>query len=113
MLSKEGKIAQQGTLNQLQKQDGYIRSLRIETTDGSEEIKAKPTPVPKRPKVKGVTDNDIADLTRKTGDVAVYKYYFKTINILGLLCFLACTTLFVFGSYFPRESHHIHLFTIG
>lgn len=104
VLSKEGKISQQGNFNELKVQDGYVKSLLLDTHHGIEEAApaAKPTSKRKRPAIKGVTPNDVTDLTRKTGDVAVYKYYLKSISKFGAVCFLSCTALFVFTQFFPQ-----------
>ena len=104
VLSKEGKISQQGNFDELKVQDGYVKSLLLDTHHGIEEAApaTKPTSKRKRPAIKGVTPNDVTDLTRKTGDVAVYKYYFKSISKFGAVCFLSCTALFVFTQFFPQ-----------
>jgi ATP-binding cassette subfamily C (CFTR/MRP) protein 1 len=105
VLNREGKVAQQGNFHELQKQDRYISSLLVGAARGTEETTTRPNPPSKKkPVIKGITQNDVTDLTRKTGDLAVYKYYFKSINRPGLLSFLVCTALFVFGTYFPRKS---------
>jgi ATP-binding cassette, subfamily C (CFTR/MRP), member 1 len=57
-----------------------------------------------KPAIKGPSQNDVSDLTRKTGDVAVYRYYFSSIGLLNTSVFLGCAALFVFGSFFPRKS---------
>lgn len=104
VLSKDGKISQQGSFDDLKAQDGYIKSLLLDTSHGIEQAApaVNPTSKKKRPAVKGVTPNDVTDLTRKTGDVAVYKYYFKSISKFGAACFLTCTALFVFTQFFPQ-----------
>jgi hypothetical protein len=56
-----------------------------------------------RPKIKGVTPADISDLTRKTGDVAVYKYYFKSIGLASAVLFFCSAAILVFATYFPRK----------
>ncbi|OCK89464.1 putative multidrug resistance protein [Cenococcum geophilum 1.58] len=104
VLNKEGKISQQGNFDELKVQDGYVKSLLLDTYHGIEEAApaTKPTSKRKRPAIKGVTPNDVTDLTRKTGDIAVYKYYFKSISKFGAVCFLSCTALFVFTQFFPQ-----------
>jgi ATP-binding cassette, subfamily C (CFTR/MRP), member 1 len=103
VLSKDGKIAQQGSFEKLREQEGYINNLLL----GTEQITTDTKPAAKaaekkKPPIKGVTANDVSDLTRKTGDVAVYKYYFRTISVFGTICFLGSTALFVFTQYFPQ-----------
>lgn len=104
VLSKEGKISQQGNFDELKVQDGYIKSLLLDTHHGIGEAApaAKPASKKKRPAIKGVTPNDVTDLTRKTGDVAMYNYYFKSISRFGAVCFVSCTILYVFTQFFPQ-----------
>jgi hypothetical protein len=47
-------------------------------------------------------ENQKSDLTRATGDVAVYKYYFKSIGSVQALVFLLFTFIHVFCSTFSR-----------
>lgn len=50
----------------------------------------------------GPSANDVADLTRRTGDISVYRYYFASIGwkiSIGLLLTVACNTL---STSFPR-----------
>ncbi|OCK85970.1 putative multidrug resistance protein [Lepidopterella palustris CBS 459.81] len=104
VLSKEGKISQKGSFEELKVRDGYVKSLLLDTSHSIEQAAPaeKPTSKKKRPAIKGVTSNDVTDLTRKTGDIAVYKYYFKTISKFGVVCFFSCMVLFVFTQFFPQ-----------
>jgi ATP-binding cassette, subfamily C (CFTR/MRP), member 1 len=103
-LGRDGKLAQQGSLGQLQSQEGSIESLSMENLRGTEEKTATSKAAKKsKPAIKGPSQNDVSDLTRKTGDVAVYKYYFSSIGLFDAFVFLGCTALFVFGSFFPRK----------
>jgi len=103
VLSKDGKIAQHGSFEELREQEGYINSLLLGTEQTTTDTKPAAKPAEKKkPPIKGVTANDVSDLTRKTGDVAVYKYYFKSISVFGTVCFLSSTALFVFTQFFPQ-----------
>lgn len=104
VLSREGKIAQQGSFDELRNQDGYLNSLLVSTSRDTDEATTTTKPAPrKKPVIKGVSQNDVTDLTRKTGDMAVYKHYFKSIGWPNTIGFLGCTALFVFALFFPRE----------
>lgn len=102
VLSKDGKIAQNGSFEELREQEGYINNLLLGTEQITTDTKPAAKAAEKRPPIKGVTANDVSDLTRKTGDVAVYKYYFRSISVFGTICFLGSTALFVFTQYFPQ-----------
>jgi ATP-binding cassette subfamily C (CFTR/MRP) protein 1 len=83
--------------------DRYISNLILHP------VAEQPHPVPaevspkSRPKIKGVTQDDATDLTRKTGDIAVYNYYFKSIGWPSAVMFFCSAALLVFNTYFPRE----------
>jgi ABC-type multidrug transport system fused ATPase/permease subunit len=104
VLGADGKVAQQGNFDQLREQEGYISNLVL----GADQTRSEAKPAEKsglkkkKPPIKTVTATDVSDLTRKTGDIAVYRYYFKSISPIGTFCFLASTALFVFTQFFPQ-----------
>lgn len=49
-------------------------------------------------------ENQISDLTRTTGDVTVYKYYFQSIGWVNMLVFLLFAAVHVFCSTFSGMS---------
>ena len=103
VMSRIGEISQQGSFEELSEQEGYVKNL-LSGTEQATGV-AKPTAKAvqkKKPQIKGVTANDVSDLTRRTGDISVYKYYFKSVSIFGTCCFLVCTALFVFTQFFPQ-----------
>lgn len=104
VLSKNGRIAQQGSFEKLREQEGYVKNLLLGTEQNTTATRpiTKATQRKKKPPIKGVTANDMSDLTRRTGDIAVYKYYFKSVSVFGTLCFLGSTVLFVFTQFFPQ-----------
>jgi hypothetical protein len=48
-------------------------------------------------------ENEVQDLTRSTGDFAVYKYYFRHVGWLRGSAFLGFVIVEVFGTSFSRE----------
>jgi ATP-binding cassette subfamily C (CFTR/MRP) protein 1 len=103
VLSKDGKIVQQGSFDELRGQEGYAQNPLSESEQSGSETKPAAKAVSKKkPPIRGITANDVSDLTRKTGDMAVYKYYFKTVSVFGTFCFLGSTALFVFTQFFPQ-----------
>ncbi|EED18831.1 multidrug resistance protein, putative [Talaromyces stipitatus ATCC 10500] len=102
VLSKDGTITEQGTFDALRAKDGFISTIGPLTTErNSHQVSSEPS-TKKRPKIKGVTQDDVTDLTRKTGDIAVYSYYFKSIGWLSALLFLCSAALLAFATYFPQ-----------
>ncbi|KAF2488718.1 putative multidrug resistance protein [Lophium mytilinum] len=103
ILSKDGTVAQQGSFEELKAREGYIKGLLLDPNHGTDEIASSAQIITqKRPVVKGVSANDVSDLTRKTGDVAVYKYYFKTTSRFGIACLLAAIASYCFSFFFPQ-----------
>ncbi|KAG0652310.1 abc multidrug transporter B [Hyphodiscus hymeniophilus] len=103
-MSTDGRVAQQGVLGELREQPGYLQNLFQDTKQGTTKVlrTVNPPQMKKRPAIKGVTANDVSDLTRKTGDFTVYKYYFRSIDLFGSICFLLATGAFVFTQFFPQ-----------
>ncbi|KAF2811591.1 putative multidrug resistance protein [Mytilinidion resinicola] len=103
ILNKDGTVSQQGTFEELKVQEGYIKGLLLDPHHGTDDITSTTQiTTQKRPVVKGVSANDVSDLTRKTGDVAVYKYYFKTTSRFGIVCLLAAIASYCFSFFFPQ-----------
>ena len=93
-------VAEQGSWEHLRAQEGFVSKLlptSISEDDGKKQV--VPTrddnkPLPKA--VRGPSANDVADLTRQIGDVAVYKYYFASIGwklTLQLLVTISANTV--------------------
>jgi ATP-binding cassette subfamily C (CFTR/MRP) protein 1 len=105
VLSEDGQISQQGGFEQLNLQSGYVRDLFLE----EEKIKVKavqtePTeseqseePAETTPKA-----SEEADLLRRTGEVAVYKYYLQSVGWKHGLGLLALKSLWAFTEAFPQ-----------
>ncbi|MCJ1309562.1 hypothetical protein MMC25_003222 [Agyrium rufum] len=87
VLNIKGRIAEQGSFARLRGEEGFISKLLLsgsktpsekEASVGGEKKKG-PSPIIAR-LTKGPSPNDVADLSRKTGDISVYKYYFGSIG---------------------------------
>jgi ATP-binding cassette subfamily C (CFTR/MRP) protein 1 len=93
VLGIDGKVTQRGSYDMLRSQEGYIGSLLLNTVKDSTEtgalapkavtkvIKASPTPT-------------VEDQTRKTGDLAVYAYWFKSMNLWSVAGFIISTAIY-------------------
>lgn len=72
-----GNIAQQGTFASLNSVDGYIKSLVIEEVTESAESNER-IEEPRNSTLRSPTkaaDDKVAELSRQTGDLSLYKYY--------------------------------------
>ncbi|RFU34159.1 hypothetical protein B7463_g2169, partial [Scytalidium lignicola] len=84
------KIEEQGTWDDLRSSTGYVSKLQVKEVDSRSAQNAaneKPSTVP------GTTPpskNDILDLSRSTGDLSLYSYYFKCVGLPLLAMFLIC-----------------------
>ncbi|KAH8799341.1 putative multidrug resistance protein [Xylogone sp. PMI_703] len=102
VLDKDGRVAEQGNFDTLRAKDGYISSLILHETMEQPHITPVEVSAKSRPKIKSVTQDDVTDLTRKTGDITVYKYYFKSIGWPRAAVFFCSTAFQVFCTYFPQ-----------
>jgi len=107
VLGANGKIAQQGTYDELRQQDGFIQSILLHPAPSSNEtfLDAKNMNGEyTKPSTKEVTVRDQAqDLARRTGDMAVYGYYMKSIGWRKATVFAGFAALAVFASSFSRR----------
>lgn len=84
-LDSSGHISEQGSFNDLKSSGGYVQSLAAKHKEENEsDVKqdaaiptlAKPVPIAEAED----TELEVAELNRRTGDFAVYKYYFDSIG---------------------------------
>jgi ATP-binding cassette subfamily C (CFTR/MRP) protein 1 len=105
-LNAEGKVVQDGTYTELEADEGYVKSLvsKKRSFNGDEQITEEKPISDVMLKVKnGVKPDDEMDLTRRTGDMAVYKYYYKSIGPWISFLFVIITLVYCFVSNFPRK----------
>lgn len=105
VLTTAGHVAEQGTYEQLKSQGGYVSSILLQPTitDYREDSPEYDSNVLDKI-VRGPTNEELQDLTRKIGDMSVYLYYLKSVGLGSLLLFIANTVVFVFCVQFPCES---------
>ena len=104
-LDSTGHIAQQGSWTSFQrKEDMSHRVLGVEdgTETDSKEAK-KPLPKALNKALRGPTANDIADLSRRTGDLALYKFYAASFGWKISSAMLASVAAVTIAMYFPRK----------
>jgi ATP-binding cassette subfamily C (CFTR/MRP) protein 1 len=118
VLGSDGHIAEQGTFENLRSQNGFVSKLLLhpELLESSSRADAgdndaidskakRSTAIPKI--VGGATANDVEDLTRRTGDFSVYKYYLKSIDWKIAVTNAACCFVAMLAQSFPRKSYHL------
>jgi len=103
VLDRNGKIAQQGTFDVLREEEGYLKSLILSPPEAKHTEITVTKPVPRAlAKIKSAGPDQASDLTRRTGDISVYLYYYKSVTYLSLIGFLVSVAIFVFCLYFPQ-----------
>ncbi|PYH31531.1 uncharacterized protein BO87DRAFT_418037 [Aspergillus neoniger CBS 115656] len=101
ILNSSGRIEKQGPRRSL----GFASHVYPDTTDATPETQTVLTDSGEETstkKVETLTADDIADISRRMGDTAVYTYYLKAIGWRHTL--VACTIIIVhtFSSVFPQ-----------
>jgi ATP-binding cassette subfamily C (CFTR/MRP) protein 1 len=107
-LSKEGSISEQGTFDKLNATGGYVANFDLPTPDWDFAPEKHNYEAPPRYSERAnnamVTEDDIqAETNRRTGDVAIYYYYIKSVGWAAALIFMVSVTLFIFGQSFPSK----------
>ncbi|TVY83108.1 ABC transporter FUM19 [Lachnellula suecica] len=110
VLGTDGNIFEQGSFDQLRSRDGFINKI-IRQPDilqtKAQEITTIATsskiPQPVMPKaLRGPTANDNNDLTRRIGDLSVYKYYISSIGWKIALVNGVTSVVYVLSANFPQ-----------
>ena len=110
-LDSTGHVAQQGSWSSFQGKEDLCHSVlgvedstlrRLTTGTESKETK-KPLPKALNKALKGPTANDIADLSRRTGDLALYKFYAASFGWKISLAMLASVAAATITTFFPRK----------
>ncbi|CAI7570859.1 unnamed protein product [Penicillium viridicatum] len=100
-LDEHGRIIQHGSYSDLISSSGYIRML----SDGVNQVNTSRSPgfVLNDETLRELNlDDQHTDLSRRTGDWTVYRFYFQNIGWPLLSLFLACCVLFILGLSFPQ-----------
>ncbi|KAL9623731.1 MAG: hypothetical protein Q9160_001961 [Pyrenula sp. 1 TL-2023] len=103
-LSSDGTIAEQGSWDQLRFSGGYIQGI----SKGSKELTNKrvESSAPKQSAIIAVADNDMnntaADLSRKTGDWLVYKYWLSSLGVSSVVIIIITLAVLIFLWKFPE-----------
>jgi len=101
VLRKDGSVERQGSSEAFRRAHGVSGNDVLNSLPDKRTEEASP-PQTASQAVRGPSANDVSDLTRRTGDIAVYMYYFRSAGYWALAIFISFTAVFVFTSYFPR-----------
>lgn len=99
----EKKIVEQGSFDELRSQEGYISKILLKAFDDdkkSDEDESRMTTEKKA--AKDPVAEAAADLTRKTGDTAVYRYWLQSVGWKVATLFLVLQISYSFFLTFPQ-----------
>ncbi|KAL9079436.1 MAG: hypothetical protein Q9157_001690 [Trypethelium eluteriae] len=110
VLNSDGKIAEQGSFDELQANGGYASASSFSSADSNVSPKHEESEVQEKSttsasallELKVESPELEADNTRRTGDSAVYLYYVQAIGWIPTIIFLVCISCYVFGISFPN-----------
>lgn len=105
VLSAEGKVAQQGSYQELRSVEGFVHNVSSQERRYDNDIEKKEVPqvgMVSTNAVQGPSADQLQDLTRRTGDLSVYRYYFKAIKNSSFAMFLAANVVYAFCYGFLR-----------
>jgi hypothetical protein len=109
VLDANGHISEQGSFESLRSKDGFVSKVILHpdildqssSTRLSEgESATKASTIPRI--LQGTTANDVADLTRRIGDIAVYKYYLAAIGWKLGWSVTVMSFIYMLAQKFPR-----------
>jgi hypothetical protein len=106
VLNPDGYIAERGSFHDLKMTNTYIKQMLSMSTKNDYDSKHVDTngfDSILRSTVKKPSDDDIAEVARRTGDIAVYKYYLRAIGSRQTLLPMMIITIYSFSANFPRE----------
>ncbi|KAH7091601.1 P-loop containing nucleoside triphosphate hydrolase protein [Paraphoma chrysanthemicola] len=105
-LSKEGTIAEQGTFEKLNSSGGYVSGFDLALPDwnyipASNEYEAPPRYTELQVATQVTEEEMQAEANRRTGDVAIYRYYVGSVGWIPTIIFIVSISIFIFGISFP------------
>lgn len=106
VLEEQGGILEQGSFDKLNGNGGYVANFDLPPPDWDfapeKHLYEAPPKYTERANNAMVTEEDIqAETNRRTGDVAIYYYYLRSVGWTASIIFIVCVTLFIFGQSFP------------
>lgn len=119
VLSSEGRVSQQGTYEQLRSESGFVRGLSFEERRVAGDLKGNQKPHDASTTTRsaqGPTQEQIQDLSRRTGDFSIYRYYFRSIKKSSSIYFISSNVIYAFCYGYLRSSsaiRHSRLLTCG
>lgn len=97
-----GKIEHEGTFEQLARA-GVVQGKAPSAPHVPKDTESEPQTAKTEEMILRIAEaNEMSDLTRQTGDRAVYQYYFKSVGWPKTLTFVGFTVVHIFAAAFSR-----------
>ena len=104
-LDDGGKIVQHGTYDELRKTERFVKMLGLQDAPGiSSTVDSGDASASDKPSANAPTPNTAFELTRKTGDASLYKFYLRSVGKLLFSGWIFCGAAYIFSGRIPRES---------
>jgi len=112
VLDEKGTVSEQGTFDSLDLDNGHLHELIVNSRDrksraGSESNKITENNTMNLTAAVSKIDESKDDLMRQSGDLTLYKYYFKSVGWKDGAAILVLSVCSQFCSYFSRRCHDI------
>lgn len=105
VLGTDGAVVQQGTYESLSSHEGLVSTALDQPCQTNESPQMESNKLMVKKAVKGPSKEEEMDLTRKTGDFAIYAYYFRSIGWTLSLGMFGTQIALTFAWSFPGESN--------
>lgn len=115
VLDEAGQIAEQGSFNELNAAGGYVSSFELQPADWTvqsteitnlDQVLAMATTSkivhPTLPPSKESTEMTQFEANKRTGDLAIYAYYAKSVGWFAVVTFIVAMSAYVFCISFPQ-----------
>lgn len=115
VLNEKGRIAEQGSFMELNAAGGYISSFELQPADWTvqstemtnlDQVLAMNTTnrivYPTLPPFKESTETAEFEANKRTGDLAIYAYYAKSVGWFAVVTFIVAMSAYVFCISFPQ-----------
>lgn len=101
ILNADGTLAKQTTFKELQSDDVFLREIRT-SEQGEEQDKTIQQGLILPQLSDDTEDEDLKDLSRQTGDISVYKYFFKHVSLNSTVLYFSVSVIQAFACVFPQ-----------
>jgi ATP-binding cassette, subfamily C (CFTR/MRP), member 1 len=107
-LGASGKIMEQGSFEELNRQEGYVSSLALQQLKG-DDFDTGQVDTATQKKEQLFPDVQVDEINRGNGDFSVYLYYFRTVGIPAMALFFFLEASYAVLATFPSKFYPLSL----